>query len=334
MAKSGKRLGRGLGSLIGTLQREMSGPSVGVSDAADLTSYNYSGAESPPVAVDELPDVERWVPARQDGQVTVVRVDQLVANPFQPRADISDDKVAELAASIQANGIVQPIVARPQGERYQIIAGERRWRAARLLKRESVPVIVRDATDEQMLELALVENIQREDLNPIDRASAYRQYCDRFGLGAEQVAERTGEDRSTVVNYLRLLELPEAILRMTAEGRISMGHARCLLALPADDRRIEMARAVERRGISVRMLEKMVQAVRDGRLSAEAPRPAAGGGKRAPILADLESRFEEALKTKVTIKASRRKHRGRIVIEYYSLDDFDRIAERLGVALD
>jgi ParB family chromosome partitioning protein len=181
-----------------------------------------------------------------------------------------------------------------------------------------------------MLELALIENLQREDLNAIDRAQAYRQFCDRFGLKPDQVAERLGEDRTTVVNYLRLLDLPDAIKRLVAGGAISMGHARCLLGLDDDRRRWQLAEAVVQNELSVRALEEIVrrEKPRDGGAADAQQEPR----KVSPHYVDMQRRFEQSLGTKVTIRPSRRKGRGRITIEYYSLDDFDRISERLGVA--
>jgi ParB family chromosome partitioning protein len=217
--------------------------------------------------------------------------------------------------------------------KYEIVAGERRWRAARLAGLDEVPVIVRDATDEEMLELALVENIQREDLNTIDRAKAYRELRDRFGLGPDEVGERVGEDRSTVTNYLRLLDLAEPIQALVAGAQLSMGHARCLLGVADPERRERLARSAVDNELSVRALEEIVRREKTGR----GVRPADGAAtprELSPHIADLQHRFEDALKTKVTIREARAKGRGRIVIEYFSLDDFDRIAQKLGVGLE
>jgi ParB family chromosome partitioning protein len=229
--------------------------------------------------------------------------------------------------------MLQPIAVRKINKHYQIIAGERRWTAAKSIGLREVPVLIREATDEQMLELALIENIQREDLNAVDRARAYQQFCERFQLKPEEVAARLGEDRTTVVNYIRLLDLPAAILARVAEGGLSMGHARCLLGVTDTDRQARLAHAVVENGLSVRALEEIVR--RERTRSEQPEKPAAGGERtRSAHLDSVQRRFEETLRTKVTIREGRRKGSGRVVIEFYSLDDFDRIADALGVTLE
>jgi ParB family chromosome partitioning protein len=257
-------------------------------------------------------------------------VEELQPNPFQPRDNAVTTNVVSLAESIRQSGLLQPIVVRRKSGRYEIIAGERRWQAARSIGMREVPTVIRDATDEQMLELALVENIQREDLNAIDRAKAYRQFCIRFGLKPEEIARRLGEDRTTVINYLRMLDLPDAIQTLVAQSKLSMGHARCLLGIPDDAERLRLAESAARNELSVRALEEIVR--REKTRRGDAPRNEARVERlRSAHLLDLQRRFEEAVKTKVTIQEGRRKGTGRIVIEYYSLDDFDRIAGMLGV---
>jgi len=216
--------------------------------------------------------------------------------------------------------------------RHEIIAGERRWRAAQEAGLKNVPVVIRDATDEQMLELALIENIQREDLNAMERARAYRNFCDQFDLKADDVAFRMGEDRSTVANYLRLLDLDLPTQDMVANGTISMGHARCLLGITDHSLRQRLAQTVAKENLSVRALEGMV---RRRKKSGQSD----GGGVstskgRSAHIEDMERRFEQRTKTKVSIHEGHKKGTGRIVIEYYSLDDFDRISEFLGVKVD
>ncbi|MHC4695147.1 MAG: ParB/RepB/Spo0J family partition protein [Planctomycetota bacterium] len=254
----------------------------------------------------------------------------LTPNPFQPRALVADDAITALADSIQHSGLLQPIAVRRAGDGYQIIAGERRWAAAKALGMTHIPVIVRHATDEQMLELALIENIQREDLNAIDRASAYRDLCTRFSLTPEEVARRLGEDRSTVVNYMRILDLPTEIRDLVAAGRLSMGHARCLLGITENARRMQIAESAVDNELSVRALEEIVRREKTRRSEAEGESPATKLARPAHIL-DLQRRFEQVVKTKVLIREGRRKGTGRIIIDYYSLDDFDRIAAMLAV---
>jgi len=189
--------------------------------------------------------------------------------------------------------------------------------------------MVREATDEQMLEWALVENIHREDLNAIERASAYRQYCDAFGVNADEVAKRVGEDRSTVANYIRLMELPDAVKQMVVTKQLSMGHARALLSVTDDARRLDLAAQTVARELSVRALEDLIRARR------REPKPSSPTVRERrmspPHVRDLETRLEEALGTKVRIEQGRSKGSGRIVIEFYNLDDFDRISHVLGL---
>lgn len=257
-------------------------------------------------------------------------VGALRPNRHQPRGVVDDKSVTSLAQSIASNGILQPIVVRDTEDGLEIIVGERRWRAARLAGLERVPVLVREATDEQMLEWALVENIHREDLNAVDRALAYRRYCDLFELTAEQVASRLGEDRTTVTNYVRLLELPEAVRELLAGKRISMGHARALLGVEGDIRKIELATLVAGKELSVRVLEDLVRRERPPRTVTTRRRGRSSGPPDAHIR-ELEGRFESELQTKVKIHVGPAKGNGRIVIEFFSLDDFDRIARRMGV---
>ena len=328
MAKVTRRLGRGLSSLVANLK----------TPAAQSAEDAVIVGGTPP----SVPIGAAGRRAARDSRLASLPVDALVPNPFQPRRAVSDDSVASLAESIESNGLIQPIVVRSTANGYQIITGERRWTAAKLLGRKSVPVVVREATDAQMLELALVENIQREELNAIDRARAYRNYCDHFGASAEQISQKTGEDRTTVLNYLRILELPDKIQGLVAGGDLSMGHARCLLAVADKQRQVDLAGSIVQHQLSVRAVEEIVR--REKTRAAEStnvPSPLVGGApppmepaQKSPHLRDIESRFEEVLKTKTTIKESRRKHHGRIVIEYYSLEDFERIATALGVELD
>ncbi len=307
MAKQAKRLGRGLSSLV-----------------SDLREPPRGLAPAEPPAGEVVPERTARLTAE------MADVSALHPNPFQPRETINDVGLISLAESLRNSGMIQPISARQSEGRLEIIAGERRWRAARLAGMTSVPVVVRSASDREMLEMALVENIHREDLNAIDRAKAYQQYCERFGLSAEAVAQRVGEDRTTVTNYLRLLELEQEIKVLVAEGKLSMGHARCIVGLPEETERLRLAKAVVAHGLSVRALEGIARRERGGR-------ERSGGGKGAeaektPHLRDLEERFAVATGTKVTIQEGRRKGSGKVIVEYYSLDDFDRIASMLGVS--
>ena len=311
MAKTARRLGRGLNSLVSDLRTGTDdAPTTSPADQIVPSRATSPGA-GPRAISNSLP------------------IDAIEANPFQPRSTIAPEDVISLAESIRQSGIIQPIAVRPNGDTYQIIAGERRWLACKTIGLKSVPVIIRAANDEEMLELALVENLHREDLNPIDRASAYRNYCDRFGLKPENVAKRLGEDRTTVINYIRLLDLSVSIRRLLAGGSISMGHARALLGVDDEGRRLELAESVVANSLSVRALEDIVRREKKGKERGETP--AVQRRARSAHIQDLERRLEESVATKVIIREGRRKGSGRIVIEYYSLDDFDRISAMLGL---
>jgi len=342
MSKIARRLGRGLDSLVSNLRTE----------PEPQPPHPFHQPPPPPIVGQQAAAPERGSPevAAVSGSVKAAMADvaALSANPFQPRDAITDGDIVSIAESIRRHGLLQPISVRAVGGRYQIIAGERRWRAAKSIGMTHVPVIVRQATDEQMLELALIENLQREDLNAMDRARAYRQFCTHFGLRPEEVADRLGEDRSTVLNYLRMLELAEPIRAMVAGGKLSMGHARCLLGEGNEVHRLRLAEAIVANELSVRAAEEIV---RRGKayLGAGATTMAQAGGDallkssgtgtqrgrlRSAHLQDLEQRFERAVKTKVTIHEGRKRGSGRITIEYYTLDDFDRVAEKLGVEVE
>jgi len=258
-----------------------------------------------------------------------VKVGQIRPNPFQPRREITPEQLQSLAESIRKQGVLQPIVLRPKGDIYELVAGERRWRAAQMTGLGEIPAVIRQASDAEMLELALVENIFREDLNAIDRALAYRRYSDEFSLSAEDIAAKLGEDRTTVTNYLRLLELPNEVKVWVAEGKLAMGHARCLLGIRSPSDLVRTAKQAIDEGLSVRAVEKLVRERMANR--AAAAKPSTEAAEKRPQIRNLEQSFVRTLGTKVEIQESRRKGSGKIVIHYYNLDDFDRIAERLGV---
>jgi ParB family chromosome partitioning protein len=295
-----KRLGRGLSALIPPPDQS----ATAQGDTATATA----------------PDTSPTIP-----------IDRIRPNPYQPRQEIRPEELQSLADSIKTNGLIQPVIVRPKvGGLYELIAGERRWRSSQMAGLATIPAIVRDATDEEMLEIALVENIFREDLNAIDRALAYRRYCDEFGLSADDVAQRVSEDRTTVTNYLRLLELPAEVKDMVTEGRLSMGHARCLLAIKSASDLVQVARQAVNLGLSVRALEKLVRDRVNARATASQSNAGTSDAKR-PQIRSLEEAFVRVLGTKVEIQESRRKGSGKIIIRYSNLDDFDRVAERLGI---
>ncbi len=258
--------------------------------------------------------------------IRMIAVTDLKPNPYQPRTSWDQDQLHDLADSVRSNGIIQPILVRRADTGFEIIAGERRFRAAEMVGLSDVPAIVRDATDEQMLELAIIENIHRSDLNPIERAVAYQEFISTFSLTQAEAAQRLGENRSVIANYLRLLDLPQEIKQMLIDKTLSMGHARAILALPTDDLRRKLANRALAGRLNVRDVEQLVRIYLHGREAKAEPKQ-----KPANIL-DLEQRLREALGTKVQINTGKNTHRGRIIIEYYSLDEFDRLTEKMGLA--
>ncbi len=308
MAKRTQRLGRGLNALIGTGDAPPAHPPVSVQAA-------------PPPAT---PPAEREPAPPDRPAVDTVPIDRIEPNPFQPRQQFDDTGLAELAQSIKSDGVLQPITLRQSGGKYQIIAGERRWRASRIAGLKDIPALVRQASDDDMLVLALIENIQREDLNAIEKAQGYETLRRKLDLPIEQLARRVGQDRSTVSNYLRLLELDGAVQSLIRAGQLSMGHARAILGAP-EEHRIRLARQVVEQDLSVRAVEHQVQFLRQARA---APGPAR---EPRPHIKQMEQRFTQALGVRTKIKEGPKGKSGRLVIYYRTLDDFDRICDRLEV---
>jgi len=248
-------------------------------------------------------------------------IDQISPNPYQPRKTFNEASIEELARSVREHGIVQPLVVTRVGDRYKLIAGERRFRAAQKAGLTSVPVVVKgDLTEGDALQIALIENIQREDLNPIEEAVAYHQLHEEFGLTQEEISKRVGKERSTVANFLRLLKLPESVKKMLAAGQLSMGHARALLAVESARKQEQLAERVVKRNLSVRQTEM---------LAAES---APGGVEKKEkakdvFTADAEEKLQRTLRTKVEID---RKRRGGVIhIRFASEDDLIRIFDDL-----
>lgn len=266
-----------------------------------------------------LGDSSSAVPAA-DNNATEIDIDLIQPNPEQPRNRFSEEGLDELARSIKANGIVQPIVVRRVGSGYQIVAGERRWRAAQRAELRRVPVTVREVSDDKLLELALIENIQRQELNPVEEALAYKKLIENIGLTQEMVAERVGRSRTSVTTSLRLLRLPAGVQKYLEDGRISAGHGRALLM--SDDPSVQkaVADAIVEKGLSVREAEKAIRSYRP----AAGPRNASKAASADPNIKAAEVRLMRELKTSVRIRQSRGAA-GRIEIEFYGLDDLDRI---------
>ena len=261
-----------------------------------------------------------------------IRVDQIVFNPYQPRiSNLDDDKFKELVDSVKVHGVLQPILVRTKGpNEYELVAGERRLRAARAVGLEKIPAVVRELTNEQSLQIALIENLQREDINSIDAAIAYKRLSTEFGLSQEEIAFSLGKSRSAVTNTMRLLTLPEVIQNKLKRNMISEGHARAILALNTEDLQIELGRKIVDGGLSVREAERMAKEWNrieneGGKLKNVSRETLAA--REDPNILQIESRLREQYGTKVSVV--RNKDRGRIEIEFYSDDDFDRLLNLL-----
>ena len=290
MTEKRKVLGRGLDTLL---------PSRPASPAAPLPSTMHSGE-----AIQQL------------------AIESIDRNPYQTRAHLDEPALRELAASIEATGVLQPIAVRPvQGGRYQLIAGERRWLASQRAGKATVPAIVRQVSNEQAMEMTIIENLQREDLNPVEQARAFDRLGREFGLTQEQMAQRTGKERSSVANYLRLLRLPLGVQNLVETNQISFGHAKALMGLDSEDAMLKLAQRVAILSISVRQTEQTVANLIHPQEKVEKVREV------DPNVKEAEKELERALGVRVTI--TDRKGRGKILLEYSSLDDFDRIIAAL-----
>jgi len=296
-----KGLGRGLDALLGSAREDaaQASPSDNAAAGADALTRPTAGE-----SVRELP------------------LDQIQRGRFQPRRDFDEDRLRELADSIAAQGVIQPIVVRPAGPaRYEIVAGERRWRASQLAGLERIPVVVREVGEQAALAIALIENIQRDDLNPLEEAGALRRLLDDFGLSHLQVAEAVGKSRSTVTNLLRLLELEDAVKGLLDDGRLEMGHARALLGLRGQPQ-LDAAQEVVRRGLSVRETERLVRRYQAEEGDDKPVTPAAPAAD--PNIRRLQDDLAERLGARVAIQHAA-KGTGRLVINYNSLDELDGI---------
>lgn len=243
-------------------------------------------------------------------------------NPFQPRTNFGPDELNELAESVRAKGIIQPVLLRRSGERYQLVAGERRWRAAQIAGLDAVPAIVRDLDDREAIELALTENLLRDDLGPIETAKAYRSLQERFGISQEEIARRLGLNRVTVTNTLRLLKLDASIQEMIERGELTAGHARAILALPSVDAQLELAQKIVKRGLSVREAEKLASSTSPSRQALQdQPQPKAVDPNIRAAVVELERR----LGTRVRITGDGQK--GKIEVSYFSAEDLNRLYE-------
>lgn len=276
-------------------------------------------------AVQAVPDMPQAIPAAAAASgLQLLSLEQIIPNPDQPRSHFSEQALEELAASIKQQGVLQPVVVTRKGDKYQLICGERRFRAAGMAGLERIPVVVKEVASAQALELALVENIQREDLNPIEEAEAFQRLMGQRDLSQEKVADLVGKDRSTVANALRILRLPKEVLGLVVDQKISAGHARALLPLFSPEHQRVLAERIVKEGLSVRDTEQIVQNTLAGK------RPAKRSRKLDPFVQDLENKLQLRLGSQVRIFHHKKNH-GRIEIRYFSLDDLDRILDSLTI---
>ncbi len=301
-------LGRGLGSLLGQNSEAFSNTPISAAKPIELM----------PVRTEERTPAE--------ARIWTIGIDKIKPSQFQPRSHFEKDKLEELSLSIKQNGILQPIIVRksPAGG-FEIVAGERRWRASQLAGLHEIPVIIKDYDDRTALELAIIENVQREDLNAIEEAEAYQRLAVEFSLTQVQIAEKVGKDRATVANALRILSLPLKIKDMVAQGKLSVGHAKVLLALPNVERQIEYSEIVIRQNLSVRKLEKLVTEAQhqknpDLKMSADQ-------GVTNRLIHSLSEEVQRLVGTKVTIDYLAGK--GKLSIQFYSDEELTSIVEKL-----
>jgi ParB family chromosome partitioning protein len=255
--------------------------------------------------------------------ISQIPVDKITPNPRQPRANFDREQLQELAASIREHGVIQPVIvtASEQDDQYVLVAGERRWMAARQAGMPRMPAIIREASDQQLVELALVENVQRADLNPLEAAEAYRQLSQEFGLSHEEISDRVGKSRSAITNTLRLLNLPEPVQKALVDGRISEGHARALLSLPSPQGQTAVLQTILKKDLNVRQTEELVRSL-SGQKPVRATTP-----ETPPEIKALEERLRSHLGTKVRL--NRRRKGGTVVIHFYSDEELDALVDKL-----
>lgn len=322
MAKAKPRLGRGLSSLM---KQPVSVPAA-TTDPADAPP-----ADTPQAAPEPAQQPESADSGQLEG-LKSIPVASIRPNPHQPRQAFGQDALKSLADSIRRDGVMQPVIVRPLDPaagkiKFELVAGERRWRAAKLVGLDDIPAIVRDLDEHQTAQWALVENLQREDLDPIERAEAFRHLLDRFDLSHEQVAEEVGVNRTTITNALRLLSLADEVQELVRQGMLSNGHAKVLAGLSDASLQKQLAVLAVKQGWSVRRMEDEARKADEP----AAQKPSSPGTQRASHFGDLEKQISSQLSTKVQIKPGRKKNSGALIIEFYSVDEFDSLLGRLGV---
>ena len=324
-----KGLGRGLGSLLGGGPTAEGMASKTMADVLDTQTViqnkpaqNFAGATAKSASAPTAAP-----PINTEGKVWQVAIDKLVSGQFQPRKSFEKEALQELALSIKANGILQPIIARKiAGGRLEIVAGERRWRAAQSAGLHEVPVLIKNFDDQETLELAIIENIQREDLNPIEEAEGYFRLINEFKMSQQQVADKVGRDRATVANAVRLLSLPNEAKKLIVEGDLSVGHAKVLLSLQDPKKQVELAKKVISDKLSVRKLEKLVADAQNPSSSPE-PTSAIEQNVTQRLISGLCDELQKILGTKVNIDYANSK--GKIAVHFYSDDELTQIVDRL-----
>ncbi|OQY26801.1 MAG: hypothetical protein B6244_12500 [Candidatus Cloacimonetes bacterium 4572_55] len=272
---------------------------------------------------DLVEDVKTHLP---NDSVLSLDVNQIVPNPYQPRRDIDPKKLQDLVESIKEKGVVQPILVRRKGNQYELIAGERRFQAVKIAKFDEIPAILRDVDDVEMLELALIENIQREDLNPVDEAMAYRQLMDEFGQTQAEVAKRVGKERSTLSNSMRLLKLPIKVQNRLRSGLLSVGHARALLGLPTSVLQEKFCEQIIDKGLTVRDTEKMIRREVQ-KMNAKSHQP-----RKDSQVQRVKEQLQQHFQTKIDIR--KRGKKGKLYIEFYSWKDLERVLDLMGLSVD
>ena len=316
-------LGRGLGALIpsGAALSDVTSPTPPTGAPSEVTPSptQSSGATAPAAAPQPAADVVGGA------RFAELPLDAIVPNPLQPRAHFDDEALAELVTSIREVGLLQPVVVRPVGpDRYELVMGERRWRASQEAGTGTIPAIVRDTSDDDMLRDALLENLHRQQLNPLEEAAAYAQLLEDFGATHEELASRLGRSRPQISNTIRLLQLPPAVQRRVAAGVLSAGHARAILGLPTAEAQEQMATRVVAEGLSVRGVEEAVQLAASAGTADDDARPRRRAARPVPSrLAEVADRLSDRFETRVKVDLGRA--RGKVTIEFASVDDLERI---------
>ncbi len=321
-AKSREALGRGLRAILDDIESDITRVDGEEDENKDSSSHEKT-EESPSTELRELgtPVEEVLVPETTGGLKSEVLISDVEVNPFQPRTEFDEDRLNELAASIKLHGVIQPITVRQLGERYQLISGERRWRASQIAGKITIPAYVRQANDQEMLELALIENIQREELNPMEIALNYRRLVDECNLLHEELAERVGKDRSTVSNYMRLLKLPPQIQKYIQSKQLSMGHARALAGIEQIEVQLSVFKQVVEQELSVRKTEELIRS-----LGNKSQSTSKASTQLKPEYQQIQNDLRSQLGSKVNLRV-KSNGSGEMVIPFNSTDDLNRILD-------